>query len=425
MLEVDDKNENLIGNNINSNNNDKVSTSAASSHLNILEEKFNKNKEKINGDNIEEINNRNIENNDNDNDNENVKHSFIIEDNIEKSDTSDLFGQRKLSKPMKKDIEDIYYEGDEDLDSKLFNKYKKSKNNFKYHININKTLLKYLTLVTIIVYIIVTFISCVVFHYRRDDNKPFLFCFEFLDRIPQQSMDTASKDVIYFLTDLNSFYIIHSVLLFIFISVCYLLIKGEESDIDDFFKDMSIFFFSTLIFNIPILISGMFSDTFYGSHLRTITYLILTLIGFIFMIKIYIVAKRHKYKNISRIINISVLSSFMTAYQCYCFIFCLTYFYMNFFKPNLDDHKEYLEVEIIAGFVYFSIGIVCITVFKDIFFNIAIGNIEIGLLYSKRKSDLSLVNTLINISFVSLNFASIIIVIFKYNKRIFRLKDME
>ena len=65
------------------------------------------------------------------------------------------------------------------------------------------------------------------------------------------------------------------------------------------------------------------------------------------------------------------------------------------------------------------------TVFKDIFFNIAMGNIEIGLLYSKRKSDLSPVITLINISFVSLNFASIIIVIFKYNKRIFRLKELE
>ena len=422
MLEVDDKNENLIGKNINSNNNDKVSTSSASSHLNIIEDLHNKDKENINGNNIiEENNNQNTENNNN----ENIKHSFIIEDNIKKTDTSDLFLQKKLSKPEQKDNEDIYYEGDEDLDSKLFNKYKKSKNNFRYHININKKVLKYATLVTIIVYIIITIISCIVFHYRRDNDKPFLFCFKFLDRIPQQSMDTASKDVIYFLTDLNSFYIIHSVLLFAFISVCYLLIKGEESDIDDFFKDMSIFFFSTLILNIPILISGMFSDSFYGTHLKTITYLILTLIGFIFMIKIFIVAKRHKYKNISSIINISVLSSFMTAYQCYCFLFCLTYFYMNFFKPSQNDNNEYLGVEIIAGFVYFSIGIVIMTVFKDIFFNIAMGNIEIGLLYSKRKSDLSPVITLINISFVSLNFASIIIVIFKYNKRIFRLKELE
>jgi hypothetical protein len=98
---------------------------------------------------------------------------------------------------------------------------------------------------------------------------------------------------------------------------------------------------------------------------------------------------------------------------------------MNFFKPSQNEYKEYPEVEIIAGFVYFSIGIVTMTVFKDIFFNIAMGNIEIGLLYSKRRSDFSPINTLINISFVSLNFASIIIVIFKYNKRIFRLKGME
>lgn len=425
MLEVDYKNENLIGNNINSNNNnDKVSTSATSSHLNILEDRCNKNKENINDDNtMEEIDNQNIENNNK----ENVKNSFIIEDNIKKTDTSDFLFQKKLSKQEQKDKdkENIYYEGDEDLDSQLFNKYKKSKNNFRYHIHINKKVLKYATLVTIIVYILITLISCIVFHFKRDTGQPFLFCFEFLDRIPQQSMDTASKDVIYFLTDLNSFYIIHSVLLFTFISVCYLLIKGKESDIDDFFKDMSIFFFSTLIFNIPILISGMFTSSFYGTHLKTTTYLILTFIGFILMIKIFIVAKRHKYKNISSIVNISVLSSFMTAYQCYCFLFCLTYFYMNFFKPSQGDHNDYIAIEIIAGFVYFSIGIVIMTVFKDIFFNIAMGNIEIGLLYSKRKSNLSTINTLINILFVSLNFASIIIVIFKYNKRIFRLKGLE
>ena len=105
MLEVDDKNENLIGKNINSNNNDKVSTSSASSHLNIIEDLHNKDKENINGDNIiEENNNQNTENNNN----ENIKHSFIIEDNIKKTDTSDLFLQKKLSKPEKKDNEDIY-----------------------------------------------------------------------------------------------------------------------------------------------------------------------------------------------------------------------------------------------------------------------------------------------------------------------------
>ena len=64
---------------------------------------------------------------------------------------------------------------------------------------------------------------------------------------------------------------------------------------------MSIFFVSTLIFNIPILFSGMFTHHFYGNHLQPIVYLVLTLLGFLCMMKIFIVAKRHKYKNISSI----------------------------------------------------------------------------------------------------------------------------
>ena len=146
------------------------------------------------------------------------------------------------------------------------------------------------------------------------------------------------------------------------------------------------------------------------------------------MIKIFVVVKRHKHKNITRLLNISILTSFMTAYHCYCFIFCLCYSYMNFYKPimkeNPDDNvKEYPEVEIIAGCVYFTIGIIVMTVFKDIFFVIAMIIIENGFLYTKKFSDYLLTNALVNIGILSLNFASIIIIIFAYNKKVFRFKE--
>ena len=377
--------------------------------------------------NIEQNMNENGDGNVMENEKMNVKNpkaSFgaddIIEDNIKTTDTFDSHDKKKKEKENENDN----YDGDEDFNSDKANKKIANKvTNFKYHIKINKKFLKFFTLVIIIIYIIITIIGCIIFHLRRDTH-PFLFCFEFLDRLPQQSQELSKKDIIYFLTDLNSFYIIHIVFLIIFISVCYLLIKGKQSQIDYFFKDMSIFFVSTLIFNIPILFSGMFTHHFYGNHLQPIVYLVLTLLGFLCMMKIFIVAKRHKYKNISSLSNISILSSFMTAYQLYCFLFNLTYFYMNFFKPKMEEnHKEYFYVEIIAGSIYFAFGVVVITVYKDIFFVIAMIIIENGLLYSKRINPYLLTTTSVNVGILSLNFASVIIIIFAYNKKVFKLKE--
>lgn len=374
---------------------------------------------------IDQNNNTNsiLHNNENIKDN-NPKASIgvdIIEDNIKKSDT---FSNRKKKKLEKNNDFEIIYEGDEDLNSENGNKISKTKNNNNGRFNniIDENILKYAYLITIIIYIITTIISFIIFHIRKEkENKPFLFCFAFLDRMPGQSQDKTFKSLIYFLTDLTSFYIIQIILLFTLISVCYMLIKGPSSEIKDFFKDMSFYFLCPLILNIPIYISGMFIEEFYGKKLIPIIYLILIFLGLLCMIKIFIVAKRHKYKNISSLINISVLTSFMTSYQCYCFLFCLSYCYMNFYQSG-DEHPE---AEVVAACTYFIIGVIIMTVFKDIFFVIAMVIIENGLLYAKRKISHLLLIALFNISIISLNFASIIIIIFAYNKKLFRLKEKQ
>ena len=167
----------------------------------------------------------------------------------------------------------------------------------------------------------------------------------------------------------------------------------------------------------------MFTEYFYGSHLQSIIYLVLTFLSFLSMGKIYLVTKGHKYKNVKNYINISVLTSLMTAYQSYCFLFNVNYFVMNFYKPQVNQDNEYPGIEIALSCIYFIVGIVIITVYKDIFFNIAMVNIEIGLLYTKRESDYSLTTSIVNIVILALNYASIILVIFAYNKKVFKLKQ--
>lgn len=420
-------NENLINNNVNTDNKQEQLSIEETATKSESPNNINNNIDNNNVNTIVNNNNKEIIYQNNNNINETISSlnnkgdcmNDIIEDDIKATDTMNISNQKKKKKIDENEL--VYFEGDEDLDSELKDKNKaKSKNNFRYHISLNKDLLKNSTLITIIFYIILTIISIIVFHKRRNIH-PYLFCFEFLDRMPDQSQDLSSKDVIYFLTDLNSFYIIHLVFLFIFISVCIMLIKGTKSEINNFFNNVSYFFLGTLILNIPILFSGMFTEKFYGNHLRPIVYSILTFISCLAMIKIFIVAKRHKYKNIPSLINISILSSFMTAYQCYSFLFCLTYFYMNFYDRN--NQENMIGLEFIAGSIYFCIGVVVMTVFKDIFFVIAMVIIENGLLYCKRKTEHIIAIALFNISIVALNFASIIILIFAYNKKLFRLKE--
>ena len=359
---------------------------------------------------VNDINNK-IENNQNND----LNKSFgqVIEDDIKREDTAEFIVLKK--KKNEDDNEDI--KNDDYLKTKG-----KGRAKFHIHLKINKKFLRYSTLIIIILYIIITISSCIIFNVRRDEY-PFLFCFKFIERDPSISQDQQEKDIIYFLTDLNSFYIMHIVIFIIFISICVFLIKGKQSEIDYFFEYMSIFFMLTLIFNIPIFFKAMFTEYFYGSHLQSIIYLVLTFLSFLSMGKIYLVTKGHKYKNVKNYINISVLTSLMTAYQSYCFLFNVNYFVMNFYKPQVNQDNEYPGIEIALSCIYFVVGIVIITVYKDIFFNIAMVNIEIGLLYTKRESDYSLTTSIVNIAILALNYASIILVIFAYNKKVFKLKQ--
>lgn len=406
MKENEEENKNLIEN--------KITEEEKENKLNITKKKENEEKY-INLD----INNTNTEYNnilDKLLPNNDLDKSFgdIIEDDISRNDTAEF-----MFKTKKKEDDNEEYKIDEDGNYIITNR---TKTKFVIHSKLNKNFLRYSTFTIIIIYTIITIIACFIFHVRRE-KYPFLFCFKFIERIPEQMQDKDQKDIIYFLTDVNSFYIFHIILLFLFISICYLMIRGTQSEIDYFFKNVSIYFTLTLIFNIPILINGMMTKYFYGSHIQSSIYLGLSLLSFLCMMKIYFVTKSHEYRNISSLVNINFLSSIMSAYQCYCFLFNINYFIMNFYKPQIDKDDEYPGIEITFNSIYFVVGILVVTVYKDIFFCSTMVNMEIGLLYIKRKSNYILATTIVNIAIISLNYASIIIVIFAFNKKVFMLKE--
>ena len=289
---------------------------------------------------------------------------------------------------------------------------------FDFFVKTNKDFvekLRLITLITIVLYCCIVISSLCIYFY--DDSHHTLFCFKFMDRY-EEKQEHKNYDTIYFLTDINSFCIIHILLFFIFLSVFFTLKNNNFLDLKFFFKNVSIYFPITVILNIPIFIIGIFTKGDYYNHLwRPVIFLIITFFGTYFMAKVYFNVKRLKYKTTSNLINVSILTSIFTAFECYCFIYCVAYLYSYLVRnKSLEDE---IEMEIIAGAVYFAIGFYSIISFRDIFFPFAMVVIEIGLLYIKKSN--SLATVAFNLTFVSMNFASIILTIFKYKKGVFRI----
>ena len=393
-------------------------------------------KDNVNKSNGNNENNENNENNSNDSDDEVIEEEIMTEDIINQIQKR----PRKKSRGSK-DSSEKKYDNDVNTSNDLNNFTTTEEENelnlsnsnndsnvfslldflkiffFDFYTITNKNILEKMRLITLIILILYFLIGlaslCV---YIYDDSHLTLFCFKFMDRNAEKQIQ-KNYDTIYFLTDINSFNIIHLLLLFIFISVGYTLKKNNFLEIKFFFKNTSIYFPITLILNIPIFIIGIFiNDKYYDYLWRPVIFLIITFFGTFFMAKIYFNVKRLKYKTTSNLINVSILTSIFTAFECYCFIYCVAYLYSYLVK---NKSMEEIGMEIIAGAIYFAIGFYITVSFKDIFFPFAMVVIEIGLLYIKKSN--SLATVAFNLIFVFLNFASIILTIFKYKKNVFRL----
>jgi len=191
---------------------------------------------------------------------------------------------------------------------------------------------------------------------------------------------------------------------------------------------MSLFFPLTLILNMPIYIIGIIQNKYDDVNdpkiWTPIFFSVLTLLGVVFMGIVLVNAKKHKFKSTSSLINISILSSFLTAFECYCFIYCFCFLLRSCFIKTGKKNVDNMSVpEIIAGIIYFAIGFLNITALRDIYYSFIVVIVEIGLLYIRKNYSIGVV--CFNLITTFFTFASIVIAIFKYKKKVFGLAHVD
>ena len=204
--------------------------------------------------------------------------------------------------------------------------------------------------------------------------------------------------------------------------------KNEYLQLKHFFKGMSFYFPLTLILNMPIFIIGIIQDKYNDVNdpkiWTPIFFSVLTFLGMVLMSIVLISIKKHKYKSISSLININVLCSFLTAFECYSFIYCICFLLRSIFIKNEYISLDYMSIpEIIAGIVYFAIGFFITITLKNIYFSFIVVIVEIGLLYVKKKYSMAVV--FLNVITTFFTFSSIIFTIFKYKKKVFGLTHVD
>ena len=274
--------------------------------------------------------------------------------------------------------------------------------------------LRVITIISIGLYMIVGIIG-VIFFAKNREERPFLFCFNFISRDPHNDYGNNMEiyERIIFSSDLNSFCIIHFVLLFLLIFLLITLIFNKDNNGKSFLKDFSIFFPLTLLFNIPIFIMGIFSSKNGDEFWNSILYIFFTLLSALCMLKIYIGTKQNKYKNLIRVVNQGFLSGLLSAFELYTLMYNICYLSTWWSESNV------VKMEIIPGVIYFLISLLTIILYNDLFFPSTALIIQIGLLYIKKANSFSVV--IFNVVVVFFSYISIISKIFKQNKNVFNI----
>ena len=339
---------------------------------------------------------------------------FLEEDKIDLNRGISPLSETVIVKKNNQDMED----NTSNSNDKIIIKEKKRrilkyKDNLLFKYFNHKSLIakmRIITLIILIVYIALIIIS--IFFYGLKKNKLTIFCFEFIENDKKYNKEKYSRKL--FLSDRNSIITVQALCGIPFLSIIISLIKNEYLPLKQFFKETSFYFPLTMVINIPIFIIGLIKDEYENSDgsvgiALPIIFTLLTLIGFLSMTFILLTARERKYKSISNLINISILCSFFSSFECYSFLYSVCLLIRAIY-----DKPMYIP-EIIMGIIYFLFGIFIIVSFKDIFYVFILVIINLGLLYIKK----NIAVTIINLTLTFFGFAAIIINIFKYKKKVF------
>ena len=370
--------------------------------------------------------------NDSDSDSEIIEEEIITEETIAKiyADKTDQIFLEENKIDLNRDISPlsetvIVKKNNQDMEDNTSNSNdkiiikEKKRRILKYKDNLlfkyfnHKSLIakmRIITLIILIVYIALIIIS--IFFYGLKKNKLTIFCFEFIENDKKYNKEKYARKL--FLSDRNSIITVQALCGIPFLSIIISLIKNEYLPLKQFFKETSFYFPLTMVINIPIFIIGLIKDEYENSDgsvgiALPIIFTLLTLIGFLSMTFILLTARERKYKSISNLINISILCSFFSSFECYSFLYSVCLLIRAIY-----DKPMYIP-EIIMGIIYFLFGIFIIVSFKDIFYVFILVIINLGLLYIKK----NIAVTIINLTLTFFGFAAIIINIFKYKKKVF------
>ena len=370
--------------------------------------------------------------NDSDSDSEIIEEEIITEETIAKiyADKTDQIFLEENKIDLNRDISPlsetvIVKKNNQDMEDNTSNSNdkiiikEKKRRILKYKDNLlfkyfnHKSLIAKMRIITLIILIVyITLIIISIFFYGLKKNKLTIFCFEFIENDKKYNKEKYSRKL--FLSDRNSIITVQALCGIPFLSIIISLIKNEYLPLKQFFKETSFYFPLTMVINIPIFIIGLIKDEYENSDgsvgiALPIIFTLLTLIGFLSMTFILLTARERKYKSISNLINISILCSFFSSFECYSFLYSVCLLIRAIY-----DKPMYIP-EIIMGIIYFLFGIFIIVSFKDIFYVFILVIINLGLLYIKK----NIAVTIINLTLTFFGFAAIIINIFKYKKKVF------
>ena len=370
--------------------------------------------------------------NDSDSDSEIIEEEIITEETIAKiyADKTDQIFLEENKIDLNRDISPlsetvIVKKNNQDMEDNTSNSNdkiiikEKKRRILKYKDNLlfkyfnHKSLIAKMRIITLIILIVyITLIIISIFFYGLKKNKLTIFCFEFIENDKKYNKKKYARKL--FLSDRNSIITVQALCGIPFLSIIISLIKNEYLPLKQFFKETSFYFPLTMVINIPIFIIGLIKDEYENSDgsvgiALPIIFTLLTLIGFLSMTFILLTARERKYKSISNLINISILCSFFSSFECYSFLYSVCLLIRAIY-----DKPMYIP-EIIMGIIYFLFGIFIIVSFKDIFYVFILVIINLGLLYIKK----NIAVTIINLTLTFFGFAAIIINIFKYKKKVF------